>query len=160
MEESHIMEKTKKRAVKITAAAVGILSFVTAAALICLKLFYWGFAVSSDDIAIACDISEYSNNAGDFIDVEFNVTLKNGMSLMHDSSVCMDFTDDCSCRYDYITPRAVFRIPFDDMGSTASFGCSVDKSGSGSKNEFNFILKDTSYNYDINDIVEDYLQDA
>lgn len=154
------MEKTKKRAIKTTAAAIGILSFLTAAALICLKLFYWGFAVSADDISIACDISERSNNAGDFIDVEFNVTLKNGMSLMYDTSVCMDFTDDCNCRYEYITPRAVFKIPFDDTGSSASFGCSADKSSSGFKNEFNFILKDTSFNYDVNDIVADYLQDA
>lgn len=152
------MEKTKTRVIKIAAAAVGVLSFAAAAALICLKLFYWGFAVSADDIAIGCDISERSNNAGDFIDVEFNVTLKNGMSLMHDSSVCMDFADDC--RYEYITPRAVFRMPFDDTGSTASFGCSVDKNNNGFKNEFNFILKDTSYNYDVNEIVEDYLQGA
>ncbi|MDE6745771.1 MAG: hypothetical protein K2J72_03925 [Oscillospiraceae bacterium] len=152
------MEKTKTRAIKIAAIAAGILSFVTAAALICLKLFYWGFAVSADDIAIACDISEYSNNTGDFVDVEFNVTLKNGMSLMHDTSVCMDYADDC--RYEYITPRAVFRIPFDDLGSTESFGCSVDKNNNVFKNEFNFILKDTSYNYDVNEIVENYLQDA
>ncbi len=154
------MEKAKKRATKITASVFGILSFVTAAALICLKLFYWGFAVSADDISISCDISELSNNAGDFIDVEFNVTLKNGMSLMYDANVCMDFTDDRSFRYEYVTPRAVFRIPFDDTGSSASFGCSVDKSNSGLKNEFNFILKDTSYKYDVNDIVTDYLQDA
>ena len=154
------MEKTKTRALKIAAVSAGILSFVTAAALICLKLFYWGFAVSADDIAIACDISEYSNNTGDVMDVEFNVTLKNGMSLMHDSSVYMDFADDRDCRYIYITPRAVFRMPFDDTGSTANFGCSVDKNNNGFKNEFNFILKDTSYNYDVNELVEDYLQDA
>ncbi|MDE5576172.1 MAG: hypothetical protein K2J11_02125 [Oscillospiraceae bacterium] len=152
------MEKTKNRAIKIAAITAGILSFLTAAALICLKLFYWGFAVSADDIAIACDISEYSNNTGDFVDVEFNVTLKNGMSLMHDTSVCMNYDDDC--RYEYITPRAVFKIPFDDLGPTESFGCSIDKNNNGFKNEFNFILKDTSYNYDVNEIVENYLQDA
>ena len=141
-------------------AAVGILSFITAAALICLKLFYWGFEVTADDITIDRDISERSNNTGDFVDVDFNITLKNGMKIRYDDSVYFNYTGDCDYRFNYITPKAVFRMPFDDTSCTTLFGYGINKNDSRSKFEFNIILKDTSYNYDINEIVEDYLQSA
>lgn len=158
------MKKIKSRGIKITAAAVGILSFITAAALICFKLFYWGFELTPDDIIIDCDISERSNKAGDFVDVDFNITLKNGMKIRYDDSVYLNYTDGCEYRYNYITPKAVFKNPFDIQKdfdhSTTLFGYGVPKNNNYSKFEFNIILKDTSYNYDINEIVEEYLHNA
>ncbi len=154
------MEKNKKRIIKIVLTAVGILSFITSAALICMKLFYWGFEVTPDDITIEREISERSNNTGDFVDVKFNITLKNGMKIRYDDSVYFNYTDDCDYRFNYITPKAVFRMPFDDTSSTTLFGYGINKNDSRSKFEFNIILKDTSYNYDINEIVENYLQSA
>ena len=154
------MGKTKNRVIKIVLAAVGILSFITAAVLICLKLFYWGFEVTPDDIKIEREISERSNKSGDFVDVNFNITLKNGMRIRYDDSVYFNYTDDCDYRFNYITPKAVFRMPFDDISSTTIFGYGINKNDSHSKFEFNIILKDTSYNYDINEIVEEYLQSA
>lgn len=155
------MEKTKKRIIKIVLTAVGILSFITSAALICMKLFYWGFEVTPDDITIDCDISERSNDSGDFVDVDFNITLKNGMRIRYDDSVYYSYDDDYEYRYNYITPKAVFKNPFDmqkDFNySTTLFGYGVPKNDSSYKFEFNIILKDTSYNYDINEIVEEYL---
>ena len=155
------MKKIKSRGIKITAAAIGILSFITAAVLICLKLFYWGFEVTPDDIIIEREISERSNNMGDFVDVDFNITLKNGMKIRYDDSVYLNYTDGYEYRYNYITPKAVFKNPFDmqkDFNhSTTIFGYGVLKNDSRSKFEFNIILKDTSYNYDINEIVEEYL---
>lgn len=155
------MKKIKSRGIKITAAAVGILSFITAAVLICLKLFYWGFELSPDDIIIEREISERSNNTGDFVDVRFNITLKNGMRIRYDDSVYFNYTDDYDYRYNYITPKAVFKNPFDmqkDFNySTTIFGYGINKNDNVYKFEFNIILKDTSYNYNINEIVEEYL---
>lgn len=83
------------------------------------------------------------------------------MKIRYDDSVYFNYTDDYEYRYNYITPKAVFKNPFDmrkDFDhSTTIFGYGVPKNNNVSKFEFNIILKDTSYNYDINAIVEEYL---
>lgn len=86
------------------------------------------------------------------------------MKIKYDDSVYFNYTDDCDYRYNYITPKAVFKNPFDIQKnfyhSTTLFGYSIPKNCNGSKFEFNIILKDTSYNYDINEIAEEYLNKA
>lgn len=159
------MKKIKRRVFKT--AAVAILS-LAAAVLLFFKLFYWGFAVTAEDIDITCNVSERSNSAGDYVDVKFDITLKNGMELMHESSTYLNYDEDgIEHRYNYVTPRAVVKNPFyifdnnfNNLSMTVGYGIIKDGGELGSYGEYelNIILKDVSYNYDINKIAEEYLE--
>ena len=157
--EVDYMKKIKSRGKKITAAIVGGISAAMAIALLCLKLFYWGFAVTSDDIDIICNMRKHSDDADGGVYVEFTVEMKNGMALRHDTSEY--FSDDCI--YKYITPRAVFRMPFDMPKDQSSFLIAYQtyNNTDGYKpfnKELNIILEDTSYNYDIDKMAEEFWQ--
>ena len=152
------MKKIKSRGKKITAAIAGIFS-AAAIVLLCLKLFYWGFAVTADDIDIICNMSKHGDNVNGGVYVEFTIEMKNGMALRHDTS---QYTSD-DCIYTYITPRAVFRMPFDMPKEQSSFliAYKMYNNTDGYKplnNELNIILEDTSYNYDIDKMAEEFWQ--
>ena len=102
---------------------------------------------------------KHSDDADGGVYVEFTVEMKNGMALRHDTSEY--FSDDCI--YKYITPRAVFRMPFDMPKDQSSFLIAYQtyNNTDGYKpfnKELNIILEDTSYNYDIDKMAEEFWQ--
>ncbi|MDE6709102.1 MAG: zf-HC2 domain-containing protein [Oscillospiraceae bacterium] len=150
------MKKIKSRGKKTTAAIVGGVSAAIAIALLCVKLFYWGFAVTSDDIDIICNMRKHGDDVDGSVYVEFTVEMKNGMTIRHDFS---EYTSD-DCIYHYITPKAVFRMPFDMPKDQSSFLIAYNKVKDQNQfnHELNIILEDTSYNYDIDKMAEEFWQ--
>ena len=145
------MKKIKSRGIKITAAIVGGLIAVAAIVLLCLKLFYWGFAVSSDDIDILCTM----NGCGDGVYIEFTAEMKNGMALRYDQK---RYTSN-GCIYQYITPRAVLKKPEKWSKLLAAYRTYYNTDDYTQLNhELNIILEDTSYKYDIDKMKEEFRQ--
>lgn len=156
--EVDYMKKIKSRGKKITAAIVGSFS-AAAIVLLCLKLFYWGFAVTADDIDIICNMHKHDDYVDGGVYVEFIIEMKNGMALRHDTSQYA--SDDCI--YKYITPRAVFRMPFDMPKDQSSFSIAYKMYNNTEgyeplNNELNIILDDTSFNYNIDKMAKEFWQ--
>lgn len=148
------MKKIKSRWIKITAAIVGGLLAAAAIVLLCLKLFYWGFAVSRDDIDITCTVNKYGDDVNGGFNIEFTAEMKNGMALRYDYK---DYTLG-GCTYRYITPRAVLKKPEEWSKLLAAYHTVNNNNGIQFNNELIIVLEDTSINYDIGKIEEVALQ--
>lgn len=148
--EVDYMKKIKSRGIKITAAVVGGLIAAAAIVLLCLKLFYWGFAVSSDDIDITCTVNKYGDNLKGGLHIEFTAEMKNGMALRYDRR---EYTSN-GCTYTYITPRAVLKKPEEWSSFLMAYHTVNNNKEIQFNNELIIILEDTSINYDIGKIEE------
>lgn len=148
------MKKIKSRGIKITAAIVGGIIAAAAIILLCLKLFYWGFAVSSEDIDITCTVNKYGDNVNGGLNIEFTAEMKNGMALRYDRK---EYTSN-GCIYTYITPRAVLKKPEEWSKFLAAYHTVNNNKEIQFNNELIIILEDTSINYDIGKIEEVALQ--
>lgn len=148
--EVDYMKKIKSRGKKITAAIVCGVFAAAAIVLLCLKLFCWGFAVSSDDIDILCTVNDQGSDA---VYIEFTAEMKNGMALRYDHK---DYTHE-GCNYNYVTPRAVLRNPEEWSSFVMTFKTYKEREGVIQyKSELNIVLEDTTYKYDIDKIAEEH----
>lgn len=149
------MKKIKSRGRKITAAIVGGLFAAAAIVLLCLKLFYWGFAVSSEDIDILCTMNGHGSGDNSGVYIEFTAEMKNGMALRYDFK---DYTHD-GCIYTYITPRAVLKKSEKLSQFITAYHMYYNTDGYTPLDyELNIILEDTSYKYDIEKMTEEFRQ--
>lgn len=154
--EVDYMKKIKSRWIKITAAVVGGLITAAAIVLLCLKLFYWGFAVSSEDIDILCTRNKYGDDVNGGVHIEFTAEMKNGMALRYDRK---EYTSD-GCIYTFIMPRAVLKKPEELSKFLAAYHTVKNNKESQFSYELNIILEDTSYKYDIDKMEEEFWQNA
>ena len=152
--EVDYMKKIKSRGIKITAAIVGGLIAAAAIVLLCLKLFYWGFAVSSDDIEIICTMNKYGDDVNGGVHIEFLAEMKNGMALRYDYK---DYTSN-GCIYTYITPRAILKKPEEWSQFLTAYHTVKNNKESQFRYELNIILEDTSYTYNIDQMEEEFWQ--
>ena len=152
--EVDYMKKIKSRGIKITAAIVGGLIAAAAIVLLCLKLFYWGFAVSSDDIDILCTMNSHGSGEDGGVYIEFTAEMKNGMALRYDRK---EYTSD-GCIYQFITLRAVLKKPEEWSSFLAAYKTYYKEDYTSFNHELNIILEDTSYKYDIDQMKEEFRQ--